>query len=144
MKDSRIQFKRHRWHAAWYEGHPGRLVLEKKAMNLKFPQFVLKRMGDQLAWVGKLHTNRGNIYEVAIVYPDDFPSSHPRAYVVYPSVEDSKHQYHDGALCLFYPGDRSYAPEQTTAATVVAWTATWLFCYEEYERTGSWPGREFD
>lgn len=139
-----------RWHSPpWYESNPARLLLERQAMQTRFPEFRLVRDGKQLAWQGTLQSNRGNTYTIAIYYPDDFPASPPKVYPIEPSItvyKDAKyymHQYNDGSLCLFYPGDRSFAPN-TTAVTLIAWAAAWFFAYETWLASGrtEWPGRE--
>lgn len=129
-----------RWYLAWHDTNRARLVQEQKAMQQRFPKFELRRVSEGLAWYGTLCPNKGNYYEIAIVYPSDFPHSAPKVYPIRPKVSSGKHQYKDGSLCLFYPSDRTWQ-SNTTAATVVAWAATWLFCYESYEATGHWPGR---
>lgn len=129
-----------RWYLAWYDNNHGRLVQENQAMQQRFPRFRLRRVSEGLAWYGNLRTNKGNYYEIAIVYPSDFPYSAPKVYPIRPKISSGKHQYKDGSLCLFYPSDTTWQ-SNTTAATVVAWAATWLFCYESYKETGHWPGR---
>lgn len=139
----------------WYELNPARLLLEKKAMEARFPGFLLVRVEktNRLAWRGTLQTNRGNSYEIALVYPDDFPAHPPKAYPITPPIEvwkDAeqrwlKHQYRDGEFCLYYPQDRDFTPN-TTAAKVMAIAATWLFSYESWLESGKtdWPGIEID
>jgi hypothetical protein len=152
MRPTRLRSAR--WHnRPWYELNPARLVLERQAMQMRFPQFQLMRDGDQLVWVGTLETNRGNKYEIAFYYPDDFPASPPKVFPISPpitvwkdeQVGQLKHQYNDGHLCLYFPGDRTFA-ENTTAATVVAVAAAWFFSYESWLESGKtfWPGIEAD
>jgi hypothetical protein len=142
-----------RWHSEWYERTGERLVLEQRAMSDRFPQFQLFQDGAELLWRGRLTTNDGNAYEIMIKYPRTFPDDPPEAYPLEPPVaayktERSgvpKHQYHDGRLCLYYPADRTLQKE-TTAATVVALSAAWLFAYEQWLKSGKkhWPGKEAD
>lgn len=136
--------KPNRWYA-WYDDQPTRLIAEDDTVRSRFPQFRLKKMGDKLAWVGTLVTNRGRDYEVAVVYPDSFPAEPPEAYILHPKIKPrkAKHMYANGKLCLFHPRDHSYSGN-TTAATVIAWTAAWLFSYEDWRETGVWPGKEAD
>jgi hypothetical protein len=152
MQQTRLQPTR--WYnRPWYESNPARLVLERQAMQMRFPQFQLMRDGDQLVWVGTLETNRENKYEIAFYYPDDFPASPPKVFPINPPItvwKDEqvgrlKHQYNDGHLCLYFPGDRTFA-ENTTAATVVAVAAAWFFSYESWLESGKsiWPGIEAD
>src|SRR5262245_35800877 len=141
-----------RWYdMSWYETNPARLLLERKAMETRFPQFQLVREGDQLVWVGTLTTNRGKDYEIAIYYPDDFPTSAPKVFPINPQITSWKdqqagllqHQWSDGSLCLYYPDDRSLNAN-TTAATITAIAAAWFFAYESWLESGKtvWPGVE--
>ena len=143
-----------RWHSqTWYEAIPGRLVLESKAMETRFPDFQLVRDGTQLVWMGTLETNRGNRYEIALYYPDNFPDTPPKVFPINPVLEvykspttnSLKHQYNDGSLCLHFPADQSFGT-RSTAATVIAVAAAWLFAYETWLDSGKteWPGDEAD
>lgn len=137
----------------WYEVDASRLALEKKAMSTRFPQFTLRMLEDKnLAWFGRLESNNNNQYEIAVVYPPDFPTSPPAVYPVTPTIEVRdrngnrlKHQYPDGHLCLYFPSDRTFQAN-TTAATVVAVSAAWFFAYEYWLQSGKkeWPGPEAD
>ncbi len=132
---------------------PERLVLEQRAMVERFPQFTLFRHDNNLYWLGKLTTNRGNVYELVIKYPETFPDHPPQAYPIdlpiavfkSPASGALKHQYTDGHLCLYYPSDRSLG-KQATAATVVALASAWLFAYEYWLSSDKqeWPGIEAD
>lgn len=141
--------------APWFETNQARVLLEQKAMEMRFPQFRLMRDNKEhkLLWRGTLDSNGGNHYEIALIYPDDFPHKPPDVYPVDPVItvwkdEETgrlKHQYNDGRLCLYYPGDRTFA-QNTTAATVVAVAAAWFFSYERWLESGKtdWPGIEVD
>ncbi|NJL54012.1 hypothetical protein HC928_01825 [bacterium] len=137
----------------WYQSDPARLIIEKRAMEARFPQFRLIQDGQKLTWIGKLESNRDNTYEIAVVYPDNFPIKPPDVYPIDPIItvwKDAqaghlKHQYNDGKLCLYFPGDGSFS-DKTTAATVVAVAAAWFFAYEAWLASGKreWPGIEAD
>jgi len=148
----RTQLQPSRWHnQLWYQANPARLLMERKAVESRFPQFALVRDGEQLVWMGKLTTNRGEVYEIALYYPDDFPISPPRVFPIVPTITswkneaagELKHQYADGALCLYDPKDRTFN-QNSTAATVIAVAAAWLFAYETWLDSGEWPGLEAD
>ncbi len=140
-----------RWYAPWFEVNRARLLQERQVMAEKFPQFQLFLNGEVLSWVGDLTSNRGNRYVVQVVYPAQFPYKAPLVYPQDPVIQVNdmqnpgryKHQYPDGHLCLYYPGDGTFSPN-TTAASVVAVTAAWFFAYESWVESGyrSWPGQE--
>lgn len=123
--------------------------IEKPAMLKTFPQFQLYQ-GDgsfqftprgSIFWGGKLKTNFGSEYNVAIVYPVNYPHDQIKAYVKELIDVSTPHRYVDGHLCL-YSNDHGGGGEgtgiETTAVTITAWTATWLNAYEVYKRTGRW------
>jgi hypothetical protein len=147
-----LRLKPSRWFANWYHAMPERLLVEQKSMSQYFPQFKLVQDEGQLGWLGEIETNRNNKYQIALMYPYDFPSSPPRVYPIDPVVEvfddktlRNRHQYPDGHLCLYYPQDRTFKTN-STAATVVGVAAAWFFAYETWLESGKqeWPGDEID
>jgi hypothetical protein len=140
-----------RWQAQWYELDPQRLVIERKAMQAKFPSFRMHKLDDgRLGWSGVLESNRANRYQILLIYPEQFPYKQPMVYPIDPKVialeldgDKYKHQYPDLRLCLYFPGDRNF-DVRTTAATVVAVSAAWFFAYETWLENGRsyWPGPE--
>jgi len=137
--------KENNWYAKWwYQTKPKRYQEEVKAMNDFYPGMELATASQgQKLWRGKLTTWRGNVYDIQLVYPTFFPFEPPKAYVLKPKIEVSRHIYKDGHLCLFRRDDRTWQP-RTTAATMVSWVSRWLHCYEVWQDTGEWPGREHD
>ena len=135
------------WYARpkqWHEIKPRLLQREQQAVASMYPGMKLgtTRAGSKF-WSGVLTTNTGNTYAVRIQYPPNFPYLPPKAYVTNPKIEESRHIYKDGHLCLFHKDDKVWQA-QTTAATVVSWTALWLHCYEAWQDTGEWPRPERD
>ena len=135
------------WYAGpkqWYRVKSRLLQQEEQAMHRFYPSFSMDTtsIGD-LHWQGVLTTWAGNEYEVQVRYPDAFPFRPPKAYVVSPKIQESRHIYPDGHLCLFHKDDKSWEPK-TTAATVMSWVSLWLHCYEVWLETGDWPRREHD
>jgi hypothetical protein len=137
----------------WYEYDSMRLVIEKNAMQERYPGFVLRKLDDgRLAWIGKITTNNNNTYQIAVIYPYSFPNQPPEVYPIEPTIEvvdvggqRYKHQYRDGHLCLYYPADRTFS-SNSTAATIVTVAAAWFFAYEYWLASGKreWPGVEAD
>ena len=139
----------------WYEKEENQHRLnriEKVIMNRKFPQFTLLQnsggkkymnKGD-IFWGGKLRTNFGTVYSVAIAYPANFPYGQIKAFI--PELLDTPtpHKYVDGHLCLYsndHGGGGEGFGKETTAATIVSWTAAWLNAWEVYKQTKKWPGK---
>ena len=135
------------WYAGpkqWYRVKSRLLQQEQQAMHRFYPNLSLDTISNgDLYWQGVLTTWTGNDYEVQVRYPDAFPYKPPKAYVVSPKIQESRHIYPDGHLCLFHKDDKSWEPK-TTAATVMSWVSLWLHCYEVWLETGDWPRREHD
>ena len=151
--------------AAWYEADRTRLVRENEQMGLRFPGrfklFMLSEPENEpitakfpgvfqpehepgtLAWEGSLRSNTGNLYNVLVCYPVDFPQRVPRAYVTnLPTLPRGpngrvQHIWNTGKLCLFFPDDRNTGGG-TTAAAIVALVAVWIFGYESFTRGEGW------
>ena len=140
--------KPRQFYAPWHLRDPRRLAIEQAGVTRAgFPfHFVAEGPG---YWDGVLRTNRGHHYRVHVRYPSDFPLSPPGAFVVDPELRIPVHQYNDGELCLTYPADGrlgGWDPGSTTAGSVIAWTAHWLFSSEHWRASGEreWPGPSGD
>jgi hypothetical protein len=63
--------------------------------------------------------------------------------VISPAIQSSaQHRFRDGSLCLYYPKDGSWHDRLYIAATIIPWTAEWLFYYEYWMKFGNWLGPE--
>ena len=148
-KDGRpvSSIKENMWYARpkqWYRVKAHLLRRERQSMGRFYPELSMETADDgDLLWEGVIKTWTGNGYEVRLRYPDSFPYKPPKAFVVNPKIEQSRHIYKDGHLCLFHKDDKSWEPK-TTAATVMSWVSLWLHCYEVWLETGNWPRREHD
>ena len=135
------------WYAKpkqWYRVKSRLLQQEQQAMRRFYPDFRMDTAPEgDLYWQGTVTTWAGNGYEVLLRYPDAFPFKPPKAYVLKPKIQQSRHIYPDGHLCLFHKEDKSWEPK-TTAATVMSWVSLWLHCFEVWLETGDWPRREHD
>lgn len=134
--------------ATWFEQDPARLKDEHDTMQSRFPNFKLYRNGNTLYWLGTLRPTGRTVYELMVMYPDNYPYSPPEATPTRPAITRSKHMYSNGKLCLFYPSDSADRTigATATAATVVARSAAWFFAYEAWVASGYrvWPGPEAD
>ena len=125
---------------------------EAPLMSKKFPQFSLFSGGSgisfaaagEIFWGGRLTTNFGNEFSVAVVYPISYPHGQVKAFVKELMAVSTPHKYNDGHLCLYsndHGGGGEGIGSETTAATMVGWTAAWLNAWEIYQRKQAWPGR---
>lgn len=140
-----------RWSAPWWETTYGRwrLATEARAMCERFPGFeACLSVEGRLGWVGRLRSGfrRQNRYLVRVTYPETFPEDPPMVTIEEPPLpENAPHVLKRHKLCLFRPLDGprfGYDPARTTAATLVAWTAHWIHCFEHWQETGQWPAEE--
>lgn len=139
--------KENTWYVSskqWYRIKPQLLNREQRAMARFYPSMRLTFDGKGTAcWNGDIVTWSGKKYEVSLRYPPIFPYRAPPAYIVNPKIEQSRHIYPDGHLCLFHKDDKAWQIN-TTAATVMSWVSLWLHCYEAWLESGHWPRPEAD
>jgi hypothetical protein len=146
--------KYHPWWASnWYESNLNLLLAEKKAMSERFPGFELRKINNDLVWVGtvKLKGCNAKTYQIVIMYPSDYPNKLPKAFVIHPEIKGSRHRNPNGSLD--FPLDYSNFDKITAVQTVVM-VATWLYCYEYHAKhcpsglscskdpCRFWPGHE--
>lgn len=128
-----------------------RLRLEVEVMRATFGdtfRLVVPQRGE-LYWVGEVEINMTNVQEsghtLKILYPRDYPTRPPEAYVLKPYIYSPKHQFEDGQLCLFNPKDGTgygWNPSRSTAVTVAGWAIQWLYAYYTWRKLNIWPGVE--
>jgi len=81
---------------------------------------------------------RGPIRDFKVVVPYDYPYESPRSYSVNWLIS-GPHCYGDNEMCLWR--DNEWTPRYTLAYAVGK-TYVWIHKYEEYLRSGVWPGRQ--
>jgi hypothetical protein len=90
----------------------------------------------------------GRQYECLLAMKPD--SRMPLLFVLKPDLialgngQRPPHIYpHDGpgvSLCLWWPKRREWSPQMKLADTYMAWTAEWLWYFEDWLSTGEWAG----
>lgn len=130
----------------WTDRYPNRFKHEKAVVKDRFYEAnpTLMRHEGKLAWTLDITKQSGTTYKVVVAYPENYPHQQPETYVVKPKLVpgETKHMFTNGELCLFDRDGREWDVDRSTAATVIAWAATWLTAYEIWKRTGNWPGDE--
>jgi hypothetical protein len=131
-----------------------RITRDTDYATKKFPQFKLYRAGNEVlinGWkvarsgmyylAGKLTTRSKNVYTVAISFPENFPFGDINSFVVDPVIYSTEHRYSDGHLCLYGHNGKGdiQVQGQTSAASIIAWTAAWLHAYEIWKKNNQWP-----
>ena len=119
-----------------------RPLLQVVTMQRYFPQFQFRASGGgNVTWHGTLQpTESSPLYTIRILHQ---VWKHPRVWVVEPPlVESPPHVYAStgDALCLYYPPEWRWTPNEQLAQTIVPWTALWLYYYEAWIITGEWLG----
>lgn len=111
-------------------------------MRVAFPGFGhrITRQGG-MRWTGKLRpTIESPWYELVILHE---LNGRPKTWVVSPHLAPNPpHVYRsdDNSLCLYWPKEWSWTPTASLAATIVPWSALWLYYYEAWLATGEWLG----
>ena len=128
----------------WFRVKPKLLRLEQQAMLRLHPHMQIGWTDEgDCCWDGIVRVRTGNEYQIHLRYPHRFPFAPPKAFVVQPKIERSRHIYEDGHLCLFHKDDAAWETN-TTAAVVMSWVSLWLHCHEVWKETGEWVKPEVD
>lgn len=109
-------------------------------MRRAFPQFHFRwTHAGGLVWRGDLQpTPESPKYPVRIVH---LPGKAPKVLVPGHDLDPAcRHLYRDSSLCLYWPKQWWWTPGESLAATLVPWSAFWLYYYELWEETGKWYG----
>lgn len=105
----------------------------------RFPNFTYRRQNGRGLWIGTLQPRPTSpAYRIKIEYRHGKP---PDVRVMWPPLAPgAPHLYRDGSLCLYWPKEWWWRPDQLIAETIVPWTASWLYYYELWLDTGKWLG----
>ena len=109
-------------------------------MARAFPQFRFRwTHSGGLVWHGHLQpTPESPRYPIRIVHN---PGCQPKVDVPGRSFDaNCHHLYRGSVLCLYWPKQWWWTPGESLPATIVPWTAFWLYYYELWETTGRWLG----
>lgn len=83
----------------------------------------------------------GRLFNIAIVYPENFPIVSPRLYPIDADshlpegVSQVPHRFPDGSLCIHFPSVES---PNITGADLAKMAVYWLQTFENFIETGSW------
>lgn len=117
-----------------------RLLIERRYINNKFPDFSTRVRGDNLISKGSIRpTDYSEKYTIMIKYRWN---KSPQVIIVRPKIPIDKnaHMYKDGTLCLYYWKEQPWQKTFHIHETIIPWVAEWLVHYEIYELTGKWLG----
>jgi hypothetical protein len=113
---------------------------QRHEMIAAFPGFRYRitRLGG-VEWRGGLQpTVDSATYDVSVLHE---PNRTPKVRVLRPSIRlNAPHRYGDGSLCLYWPQEWRWNPRESLAATILPWTALWLYYYELWLVTDEWLG----
>jgi hypothetical protein len=126
----------------------GKQLLKKRVLNLaiqnlaikqRFPGFSQQIYAGRAVWRGSLQPRvSSSRYLVEIEYS---LSEIPKARVLSPALHSrAVHLYADKNLCLYWPREWDWTPDQLIGATIIPWVGSWLFFYELWLDTGKWLG----
>jgi hypothetical protein len=112
---------------------------QSREMTELFPAFGRRAGRGDTTWIGPMQpTPDSTRYTVRVTYS---PRQAPAVWIDSPAIKSgAPHRYSDGSLCLFWPKEWRWSPEDSLAQTILPWTALWLYYYEMWQTTGEWLG----
>ena len=115
------------------------LALQDFHIRRHFSSFSSRIRGNRAVWRGILQPSiTSPQYLVEIRYK---LQGTPKVWVLSPPlVPGVEHLYKDKNLCLYWPEEWRWRPDQLIAKTIIPWTASWLGFYELWLDTGKWLG----
>ena len=115
------------------------LAVQDSHVKRRFPLFSCMIHGGYVVWRGYLQPRLTSPqYQIEIRY--NFKKT-PKVWVISPPViKGAPHIFREGNLCLYWPPEWSWKPDQLIAKTIIPWTASWLFYYELWLDTSKWLG----
>ena len=127
---------------------PKNLNLGEQAAGIKrqFPEVPVHIHGHTLTWTGNIIGHPlGRSYTTEIVYR---LGSVPQTRVLAPCIvslaegRSVPHLYSQAErrLCLYHPSYREWDASKYIGQTIVPWTATWLYFFEEWLYSNDWKG----
>lgn len=66
----------------------------------------------------------------------------PKLYVWSPIIKRLHHVWGDDHLCLYDPREFYWTQSPDIIKKVIGWTYLWIVYFEEWQKTGKWPGPE--
>ena len=135
----------------WNVKNPEMYIIDKIEMRKRYPEFWEMKAGDLVqGWHGSLQPVSGmDCFYIMAYYPFNFPPAMPRIKILAPDIfgvyylmrEPSKrhpHFYSDGAICSFFPPDKSWLPGIGTVADLLDFASLWLVGHLYWKETGEW------
>lgn len=115
------------------------LTIQDVNIQQYFPKFAYHYARGDAVWRGPLQpSSTSPRYIVEIRYK---LKELPKVWVLSPALaHDAVHLYRDKNLCLYWPKEWKWEPNQLIAKTIIPWTASWLYFYELWLDTGKWLG----
>jgi len=114
-------------------------------LSMTYPEAQLAPYGEhpEVGWLGwylSVQTWRGNIYDLVIVYPYNYPEVEPRTYFPTQDVPARGHMYEDKAICVHSASSWSQERDNWTPAVGFMNAQLWLEMFEDNQEGRSWAG----
>lgn len=115
------------------------LVTQNLHIKRQFANFAFHSQRGHAAWTGSLQPRiTSPSYIVEIQYS---LQRIPQVWVLSPPLApNAVHLYQEKNLCLYWPKEWKWQPDQLIATTIIPWAASWLHFYELWLDTGKWLG----
>jgi len=123
-----------------------RLVLEFNAMRERWgttPRLCSDKKRKRLWWEVPVKVEN-NVFQIKIIYPQDYPASPPDIFIITRLPEDTPHLYEGQEMCWMYPDETKHnrnrwSPAHDTAALAVGVAHRWFLAFLIYDATKQWP-----
>ena len=117
--------------------------ISRHLMRKHWPNFSHSKQNDIHLYKGEIVSQ---IYEISYKVEITFTSfsSDPKVRISDPVIpKEVPHLNSDGSLCLYKPTQINWSSLLFRIDShIIPWTATWLYFYEVWEKTGDWKGPE--
>lgn len=115
------------------------MAIQNLHVRRLFPGFSCSINNGVAIWNGSLQprfTSPGYIVEIRYKLKQI-----PKVWILSPPLEPGAvHLYSEKNLCLYWPKEWKWQPDQLIGKTIIPWTASWLYYYELWLDTGEWLG----
>ena len=115
------------------------LAIQDMHVRRQFPDFTCHLKNGRAIWLGPIQPRfTSPKYVTKIQYKQ---KKLPKVWIMSPPLApDAVHLYREKNLCLYWPKEWKWQPDQLIAKTIIPWTASWLYYYELWLDTGKWLG----
>ena len=118
------------------------------AMRNRYPQFSPLVTGKTVeGWVGDLKPldSCDDKFRLKLLCHHNYPPTIPAMFIVKPDIfrryarKGHRHFYDNGAICTFFPPDKSWEAEENDISELIDFACIWLVGHLYWKEYGVWP-----